>query len=416
MKSSKAASRVRRPGVDAEVRPRRIFVAAWAAKRILEGVEAFARERGFLWEVETLSLYQPGTIALAMEKERPDGAIIGFNSAEVAETLRRTSVPTVFLDYKEALRLKAADRHRLAVMTLDFSPIGRAAARHFLDVGGYRAFAFVEATHDPRWSRERGDAFRDAVASRGLPFFRLSAAAGVYQASLANRREISDLSSWLRGIPKPCGVFAATDERARDTLLACREAGLDVPREVAVLGVNNDEFLCRHIFPNLSSIPQDDAGVGRRAAETLQALIEGLGCGRGINHAVAALPVAARASTAPPSPGGVLVRRALDWIDAHACEGANASDVVRAIGVSRSLLDLRFRELHGTTILGEIIDRRLREVTRLLRESDDSIESICGACGFGDPGGLRRLFRSRHGCSMREWRRRGHGAGQRSKA
>lgn len=402
MKSSKAAKRIPRPVGDAGASPRRIFVAAWSARRMLSGVEAFTRERGLNWEVEELSRYQPTTIALAMEREMADGAIIGFGGQEIEATLRHASTPTLFIRYDN---FRPRLRRHLAVMSLDFTPIGRAAARHFLDVGGYRAFAFVEATHDPRWSRERGDAFRDAVASRGLPFFRLSAAEGVYQASLANRREISALATWLRGIPKPCGVFAATDERARDTLLACREAGLDVPREVAVLGVNNDEFLCRHIFPNLSSIPQDDAGVGRKAAETLQALIEGRGRGRDIHHDVAALPVAARASTAPPSPGGVLVRRALDWIDAHACEGANAADVAKAIGASKSLLDLRFRELSSTTVLEALTTRRLREVQRLLRETDDSIESICDAAGYADTGGLRRLFKVRFGTSMRQWRK-----------
>ena len=378
---------------------RRIFVAAWAAKPMFDGVEAFARERGLGWEVEALSRYQPNTIALAMEKERFDGAIIGFCADEAMATLHRTSVPAVFLRYDDIVPRRR--RRRLAVLHLDFTELGRAAARHFLDVGGYRAFAFVEATHDPRWSRERGDAFRDAVATRGLPFFRFSAAEGVYQAALANRREISDIAEWLRGVPKPCGVLAATDERARDTLLACREAGLQVPRQVAILGVNNDEFLCRHIFPNLSSIPQDDAGVGRKAAETLQALFDGRGENRDIRHAVGALPVAARASTAPPSPGGILVSRALDWIDAHACEGVGVRDVVRALGISKSLLVLRFRELAGTTVLGAIQERRLREVRRRLAETDDPIEKICAASGYGDSGGLRRLFKRRFGESMR---------------
>lgn len=401
-----------RPGGDAGGRPRRIFVAAWAAKPMLDGVEAFARERGLGWEVETLPRYQPNTIALAMEKERLDGAIIGFCADEAMATLHRTSVPAVFLRYDDVVPRRR--RRRLAVLHLDFTELGRAAARHFLDVGGYRAFAFVEATHDPRWSRERGDAFRDAVAKRGLPFFRFSAAEGVYQAALANRREISDIAEWLRGIPKPCGVLAATDERARDTLLACREAGLQVPRQAAILGVNNDEFLCRHIFPNLSSIPQDDAGVGRMAAETLQALFDGRAENRDIRYAVGALPVAARASTAPPSPGGMLVSRALDWIDANACGGAGVRDVVRALGVSKSLLDLRFRELGAGTVLGALTERRLREVRRRLAETDDPIEKICAASGYGDSGGLRRLFKRRHGMAMREYRlekRRGADAG-----
>lgn len=396
-------------------RPRRIFVAAWSARRLLDGIEAFAKERGLVWDVEALALHQTGTIRLAMEAEKPDGAIIGFDSQEVKETLRRTSMPVVFLNFgdvgaadRPSARAEPAprrERRRLTTLDLDFSPLGRAAAHHYLEIGGYRAFGFIEATRDPRWSRERGDAFRDAVARRGLPFHRFSAAEGIYQAAVANRRELAALAAWLRAIPKPCALFAATDERARETILACREAGLAVPRQVAVMGVNDDEFLCRHVFPNLTSVAIDDAAVGRAAAAALQRLFAGGRAGRAALP-VEALSVAARASTAPSSPGGPLVRQALDWIDAHACEGATAADVSKALRVSSSLLDLRFRELHHVSVHGAILERRLCEVCRRLRETDEKIEAICEKAGFGDAAGLRRLFRRRHGCSMREWRRK----------
>ena len=102
------------------------------------------------------------------------------------------------------------------------------------------------------------------------------------------------------------------------------------------------------------------------------------------------------------------MRQALDWIEAHACEGFGAADVAKALRASRSLLDLRFREIGGGTVLGALNDRRLREVQRLLRETDDSIESICGAAGFSDASGLRRLFKRRFGLSMRQWRAENH--------
>jgi len=370
---------------------------------LLDGVESFARGKGLNWDIEALPLYQQTTMRLALETQRLDGIITGFDGNDIMASLALTKMPVVFLRYSDSE--PSMRRKRLSVMRLDFGEAGRAAARLYLGQGGYRSFGFVETTRDPRWSRSRGDAFRDAVAATGLPFSRFSTKDGTYQAAVASREEFGALAAWLKSLPKPAAVFAASDERARDTLLACREAGLEVPRAVALIGVNDEEFTCRHIFPNLSSVRLDNYALGRAAAGELYRLFKG-GEGMRFDFAVPTAGVAARASSAPSSPGGALVRRALDWIEGHACDGAKAADVVRATGVSRSLLDLRFRELHGTTILGAILDRRLREVTRLLRESDDSIESICGTCGFGDPGGLRRLFRNRHGCSMREWRRR----------
>jgi LacI family transcriptional regulator len=389
----------------AKTSPRRILVANWmisrSMQRLLDGVMAFAAKRGLSWEIEALQIEQTDTMSLALETQRPDGVISGFGAPLNLAVLSRTSMPAVFLrHYAEE---PAAGRRRLSVFRLDFGEVGRAAARHFLEQGGYRSFGFVEATRDPLWSRQRGDAFRDAIVAKGLPFFRYSTLSGTYQAAFANPNELSSLAEWLKTLPKPAAVFAAQDERARDTILACREAGFEVPLSVSVVGVNNDEFLCRHIFPNLSSVELDNEEMGRAAAAELLRLMEG---GRPVrrDYDVPVLCVAARASSAPPSPSGVLVQRALDWIEAHACEGAGAADVAKALNVSRSLLDLRFRQLRGGTLLGAIHDRRLREVRRLLRETDDSIEAICAGAGFGEPAGLRHLFKRRFGLSMRQWR------------
>ena len=395
------------PVVVAAVRRRRILVASWmtspSMQRLLDGVLAFAAENGYAWEVEALQMEQTDTMRLALETQSPDGVITGFCASEILALLSRTSMPTVFLRHYDSE--PEAARKRLSAFRLDFGEVGRAAARHFLEQGGYRSFGFVEATRDPLWSRQRGDAFLAAAEGGGVPSFRYSTLTGTFQAAFANPGELSALAEWLKTLPKPAAVFAAQDERARDTVLACREAGLDVPNTVAVIGVNNDEFLCRHIYPNLSSVEMDAAALGRAAAAELHRLMEG---GRPVrsNFTVPVLGVAARASTAPSSPGGALVRRALDFIDAHALDGIAAADVVREMGVSRSLLDLRFRELGGGTVLEAIQERRLREVRRLLRETNDSIESVCNAAGFGDPSGLRRLFRRHHGCSMRQWRKR----------
>ncbi len=391
--------------------PSRILVANWmttpATQRLLDGVLAYATEKGLLWEVEALQIEQVDTMRLALETQRPAGVITGFGSIPNVAVLSRTSMPAVFLRHYEGE--PAPKRRRLSVFRLDFGEVGRAAARLFLEQGGYRSFAFVEATHDPLWSRQRGDAFLSLAERRGLPVFRYSTLTGTFQAAFANPDELSNLSDWLKTLPKPAAVLAANDERARDTILACREAELPVPLSVAVMGVNNDDFMCRHIYPNLSSVELDNFALGRAAAEELHRLMEG---GRPVRRVfeVAVLEVATRASSAPPSPGGPLVQRALDWIEAHACEGAGAADVAKALKISRSLLDLRFRELRCGTLLGAILDRRLREVCRLLRETADPIESICGAAGFGEPAGLRRLFCRRFGCSMRQWRKSANSA------
>lgn len=386
--------------------PKRILVANWMntapTQRTLDGVLSFARRNGLSWDVELLPKFQEDTIQFALKSRSLDGAITDFDSEVVFPLFGSTSIPVVFL-WKDAVPPTCPLR-RMSLVQVGFRDVGRAAARHFLERRGYRSFAYVEATRDPAWSAERGDAFRAAVVATGLPFSRFSAQGGTFHVSFASRKELASLAEWLAALPKPVAVFAATDERARDTLLACRERNLAVPRDVAILGVDDDEFLCLHVTPNISSVAMDYEALGRIAAEELWRMMEG-GKARRCDLEMPVLGVSARASTAPQGIGGPLVNAALDWIDAHACEGATVADVAKAVHASRPLLDLRFRQLHGGTVLGALNDRRLREVQRLLRETDDSVEAICGKAGFNDTSGLRRLFRRRHGCSMRRWRR-----------
>ena len=74
--------------------------------------------------------------------------------------------------------------------------------------------------------------------------------------------------------------------------------------------------------------------------------------------------------------------------------------------MSRSLLDLRFRQVRGNSVLKEILEVRLAEVRRQLTKTDHTILQIGRDCGFNDPDNLKRLFRSRYGMSMRQFRAR----------
>ena len=114
--------------------------------------------------------------------------------------------------------------------------------------------------------------------------------------------------------------------------------------------------------------------------------------------------VAIRESTMPDSPHAALVQRAVEWIDANACRNVGAEELAAHLGVSRRLVDLRFREILGRSIYEVIRDRRLEEAKRLLRHTGESIAEITARCGFENKTHLKNLFRRRVGCSMRQWR------------
>ncbi|MBR4613038.1 MAG: helix-turn-helix transcriptional regulator, partial [Kiritimatiellae bacterium] len=111
-----------------------------------------------------------------------------------------------------------------------------------------------------------------------------------------------------------------------------------------------------------------------------------------------------RGSTATPSAAGQLVQGALDYIDAHACHGATLADVVRHLGVSRTLVTLRFRQLRGQSVEQAIRERRFGEVRRLLRDTSLPAEKIAAQCGYESARALRRAFQRETGQSLSDWR------------
>src|SRR5690606_24690846 len=81
------------------------------------------------------------------------------------------------------------------------------------------------------------------------------------------------LETWVRRLPKPVAVLACDDIRGFQLLEACRNAGIEVPSEVAVMGVGNDELLCALASPALSSIALWAVDGGYHAAHALDGLM-----------------------------------------------------------------------------------------------------------------------------------------------
>ena len=76
----------------------------------------------------------------------------------------------------------------------------------------------------------------------------------------------------------------------------------------------------------------------------------------------------------------------------------------KALGVSQSLLTLRFREFAGGTVMDALIDARIAQAKRLLATTKRPIREVTVASGFRNPNYMKGVFRRKVGMSMREWR------------
>lgn len=221
-------------------------------------------------------------------------------------------------------------------------------------------------------------------------------------------------------MPHPCGVLAYNDQCAREVMDACHLAGLDIPKQIQIVGVDNQEDICENVRPRLTSVVPDFEGAGHLMARRLDAL---LGCGGAVGASGGELPprvvscgvlrVAERDTTIDLSGAARLVTAAERVVRECACSGLDGNlprgltpdTLAERLHVSRRLLEIRFREVRGEGVAEAIRRRKLEEVRRQLRETDRPIGVIADMCGFPAKTHLDVIFRRTFGCSPRQWRR-----------
>ena len=386
--------------------PLRILARLDASERSSRGmVGGILRYAALHHDVE-VRLYGPGTAYRRLEEFRdwrPDGIVVG-------EPLGRTLAVAADLGVRAAvlsnLDPPADLAMRCAGVFCDNAAIASAAADFFAGCRvkglGYVGDVLPGRAPEPVWSAERGAALRADAARRGLAFAAFAPPARRSGAE-AERRA---LAAWIASLPKPCGVLAANDMRASVVLDACRYAGVSVPQSVLVLGVDDEEFVCRQTRPTLSSFVMDWDGGGFLEAETLVELLRGRRR-RLPRRTFGVLGIARRQSTGDTNEARLMVARAEEFIAEHATTaGIGVGDVARASFASLRLLQTNFKAVTGKTVLEAIQEARLRRACALLAETNAPIGEIAGLCGFKGASHLKSLFRRRFGRTMRDWRGR----------
>jgi LacI family transcriptional regulator len=266
--------------------------------------------------------------------------------------------------------------------------IGMTAVDHLANAGFLRlGFYGGGAASTRSVSDERAQAFRRHAAERGL---QVSTFGCSLSPSLMD--EHTSLINWVRRLAKPVGIFAADDERGRELIEVCREEGVDVPREVAVIGANNDEVLCQLCKPTLTSIEHGASRIGFAAAARLAGLLDGIG---GPTETITVDPsgVVVRLSTDTIAFGDSDVAAAMAFIQEHASSSITVSDVVRAIGISRTKLEGRFRALQHGTVRGAIRRAHLHRARQLVTQTGLPLKQIAAMSGFKSVQHLTTSFR-----------------------
>ena len=353
------------------------------------------------WGLHILEGRQGEQKLIRMKEWGCTGIIGRLYTPELMKLALAANVPMIIMDPSPALSGPGGPLARHSLVRSDTAAVGHMAARYFLE-RRFTHFAYVGEVHGLEWSVTRGQAFADAARASGFDCHLYGALPKAEQEDAGLERD--RLCSWLKSLPKPVALLAAMDNRGRQVLDACAWADIAVPRDIAVLSVDNDEDLCETTTPPMSSILFDAERASYEAARHLDALMRRATRKRRV-IVYGPLHVVSRGSTEVSQVSDIVVVQALDFIALNACTGIGVPDVVRHVRVSRRLAELRFRRALGHTILDEIQRVRLERVCTLLRETNQQIGEIIGACGFDSESHVSTLFRRHFGCTMRDYRK-----------
>lgn len=358
---------------------RHIAVALWtgnaSGRDLLSGVLQYAQEHRH-WNISIIQLPgEPVAHLNSILAAGVDGIITSDSRNEaVARLIRESAAPVVTVEFPSAEKPSA---RQIDYLTSHNDRIGELGARHFISSGLFNSYGFVSdiAFEHMVTPSAREQAFRKTIEAAGLMCHAFS------DWQRTKGQGIDLLHKWLLSLPKPAAVMCFYDPLAVRVLNACAHLKLAVPQMVSVLGVDNDILLCETSVPPLSSIDPRHRDIGVQAARHLDAMLHGRRI-KDVTRPYSEDQVFVRESTTRLPPSASLVRRARNFIAAHAVKGIGAEDVVSYLGVSRRLAFLRFREVEGRTIRRTIEDERLRLAAKRLRETGWPVARIARTCGY----------------------------------
>lgn len=366
-------------------------------REIIAGIAAYLQTTRVSWQIfieEDFRCRLDG-----MDTTKFDGIIADFDDPKVCEALAHTKIPVV------AVGSAYKDEHNypdgVPYIATDNAAIVGLAFGHLVEMGLRRFALFsLPQSRDNRWAQEREGAFCSLLMREQLKgeIFR-----GQATAAPSWTESEQNLIQWLRDLPKPIGIIAVTDARARQLLQACDTAGIVVPDQVAVIGIDNDPLVGMLSRIPLTSVIQGAKEMGRSAANLLHKM---LGGARLHNSRVLVPPVGinAQASSKHQSTTCPLVMRGLHFIRQYGCQGVRTEQVADYVGVSRSSLDAHFRTGLGRSVHDEILAHKLNAAKHALAHDSTQISDIAALCGFNTVQYLNAVFRREMSCTPREYR------------
>lgn len=335
---------------------------------VLRGLARFSEHRE-PWEFR-IAGWGETPLGLPSNGDQVDGLVIALGNEQEELSLLERGVPCVNVSSKRPVRWVPS-------VLVNDEAVGKMVAEYFMHQG-LREFAYCG---NERWhfSSPRGKSFAERLKQAGY-------SCDIYEPPRqldggVTDKELEELSGWLAKLSHPAGVMACNDIRARDIARAATHAKLRVPDDVAIVGVDNDDLICSVTVPPLSSVDTGAQRLGYEAARLLERLMRGE---RPPAESIRIRPqeVVVRRSSDVVAVNDQVVAQAIRYIKREVSKGLTVGAVVSEMGVSRRLLERRFRKVLDRTVHDEIRRAQIDIARRLLVETDMPLSEVTQRCGF----------------------------------
>ena len=339
-----------------------------------------------------VSIDRPASELIKLLKTiQPKGLITEW-LPEVTEDLIQLDIPTVIVD---------TDKSYVGVSSIDVDDwaVGATAAEA-LQQSGLQSFACLG--NGLPYSEQRIEGFLRHLG-RSVPVYTEKAFRNSgYSEHLLEPN--AGLNEWLLALPKPVGIFAVHDPLGRFLCGTCRELGIAIPEQVAVIGANNDELVCGLSFPMLSSVAIPWDRIGALVGEAMQRLLAGE---QPPERPILAPPGGAvlRHSANRLAVDDRLLRRAMAYLTEHLAEPITIGRLCSDLRVARRSLERKFREIYRGTPWDMLCRLRVGRAKQLLLETNHPIGRISELCGFNDAERMTVVFKRVTGATPSSFRR-----------
>ena len=380
-----------------------IFMADFSEQfpnRVLRGIRQYAQQSGENWVVCKMPPSFSGKegnfqrLLDWAQKWEADIVLAPFNPGDSVGEFRKNGIVAIAMD-------NIAPFKEIPNLTGEYQKVGEIAARRFV-ARGFKNFAYF-GYRGICWSDGRREGFENYLKEHGL--------IDNYREGRRIRTETlwsydeEKLGYWLLSLPKPVGIMASDDTQANILLECCRTFGIEVPGQVSVIGVDNDEVLCTMTDPQLSSIDVDLESGGFALAAMAERMVKEPDY-KGEDIVLHPIGLVTRKSSSITVTSDKAIQDAIKFIAENAEKRLQVTDVLQHVPMSRRSLEQRFQKATGLTVYEFISKMRIDIFAQKLLASNDPVATIAAQMDEPDAKSISRRFVSLKGCTPSEFRRR----------